>query len=139
VLYLSIGVFSKALEAAGFLFLLYPYAGAAAEYTGIFLLPAVSFTVFLLSLLGLHPYVMIMVFGNILTSLRLPVAPAAIATALAFGSSISYMVSPFAGIVLTCAKYLDVAPHKIGLYWNGLFGLAYFILGSLAIMLAGTW
>ncbi|MDR2007267.1 MAG: hypothetical protein LBP78_08530 [Acidaminococcales bacterium] len=137
VLYLSIGIFSKALEAAGFLSLLYPYAGAAAEHAGIFLLPAVSFTVFLLSLLGLHPYVMLVVFGNLLTSLHLPIKPAVIATALVFGSSIAYMASPFAGIVLTCAKYLDVAPHRIGLYWNGLFGLVYFILGSMIIMLAG--
>ena len=135
VLYISLGVFSKALELSGILRMFYPFVGVLAEVTGLFMLPVISILVFLLSLIGLHPFIILVILGKIVMSLNLPFSAAVIATALIFGSSISYMTSPFAGIVLTSAKYLDATPVEVGFKWNGLFGLLYFITGTAVIML----
>ena len=139
VLYIGMGVFSKALDASGLLNELYPYIGTGVTYFGLFALPIISFFVFLLSMLGLHPFVIIIILGNIIMSLQLPfLTPAMVAVALAFGSTASYMLSPFAGIVLTTAKYLDTTPYQVGI-WNSSFVLRHFIAGSIFIMLWSIW
>lgn len=50
---------------------------------------------------------------QVLTSLQLPVAPVTTALCLALGGSISYMASPFAGVILTLAKYVNCATQDI--------------------------
>lgn len=135
VLYISLGIFSKALELSGILPLLYPVIGKLANIAGIFTLPFISLIVFFLSLIGLHPFVILVILGKMLMLLELEFSPEIIAISLVFGSSVSYMTSPFAGIVLTSAKYLDTDSYQVGLKWNGIFGLTYFTTGSLIIML----
>lgn len=139
VLYVSLGIFSKALEASGILAAFYPYVGIIAEHTGVFILPILSIMVFVLSLMGLHPFIILVVLGKIAVSLNLPYTPEVLSVTLLFGATISYMTSPFAGIVLTAAKFLDITSYQAGIKWNGLYGLVFFLLGTILIMSWGAF
>ena len=88
----------------------------------------------LLAMIGMHPFIVIIILGQILMALNLPLSPLIIAIILLFGSMLSYMLSPFAGMVLTTAKFLDVSIYEVGLKWNGLFGLILFLLGNAIII-----
>ena len=139
VLYVSLGIFSKALEVSGMLNFFYPYVGIIAGRTGVFILPVFSMMVFILSLMGLHPFIILVVLGKIAVSLNLPYTPEVLSAALLFGATISYMTSPFAGIVLTAAKFLDASSYQVGIRWNGLYGLVFFVLGTIVIMFWGVF
>ncbi len=135
VLYASLGFFSKALENSGALQHIAPYVAMMAESTGVFLLPIISVIVFLLSFTGLHPFIILVFLGKMLTSFHTAFSPAIITMALLAGAAPAYTISPFAGIVLTAAKYLDVSVYEVGFKWNRVFSLWYFFLGSSFIML----
>ena len=135
VLYGALGFFSKALENSGIIPYFYPYLSIIAQSSGIFILPIISTIVFLLSFTGLHPFIIIVFLGKMLTSFHLPFSSAIITMALLVGAAASYTVSPFAGIVLTASKYLDAPVYEVGFKWNRTFAGCYFVLGSLMVML----
>ena len=135
VLYGALGFFSKALENSGIIPYFYPYLSIIAQSTGIFILPIISTIIFLLSFTGLHPFIILVFLGKMLTSFHLPFSPAIITMALLVGAAASYTISPFAGIVLIAAKYLDVSVYEVGFKWNRVFAGLYFVLGSFMVML----
>lgn len=134
VLYVSLGVFSKALETSGLLALSYSYVEVIAHNTGIFLIPIISIIVLALSMVGLHPFIILVALGHILTDLHLGFSPAILSLALMFGATISYMTSPFAGIVLTTSKFLDLPINTVSTKWNGTYCFIYFFIGNAIIM-----
>ena len=134
VLYIALGVFAKAIETSGLLAYFYPYIAVVIQNSGIFMIPIIACTLFLCSLIGLHPFVLLMILGKLLVALSLPFSPAILAVSLIFGSTLSYMISPFAGIVLTTSKFLNIPINQVGLKWNFWFGVTYFVLGCCCIM-----
>lgn len=134
-LYVALGFFSKMLEDSGMFNYFVPYVLYLSETFNILLIPIIAIIMLGLSIIGLHPFILIIVLGNILTHASSIILPVSIGMSLLLGASISYIVSPFAGIVLTTSRFLNVPISDVGLRWNGLFGLLFLILGSIIIML----
>lgn len=134
ILYVALGIFSKALETSGILEKCLPYIGILSAQSPLAIIPITVLIIMLLAMIGMHPFIVIIILGQILMSLNLPLSPLIIAIILLFGSMLSYMLSPFAGMVLTTAKFLDVSIYEVGLKWNGLFGLILFLLGNCIII-----
>lgn len=134
ILYVALGIFSKALETSGILEKCLPYIGILSAQSTLAIIPINVLIIMLLAMIGMHPFIVIIILGQILMALNLPLSPLIIAIILLFGSMLSYMLSPFAGMVLTTAKFLDVSIYEVGLKWNGLFGLILFLLGNAIII-----
>lgn len=129
VFFVAMGIFSLAVEQAGVVELLRRALAAFADVAGagtIFVVPVLLIAA---ALVGIHPFIMIVMCGKIFTALQLPVPALTLALALSLGGVISYMVSPFAGIVMTLAAFLQVKPAAIALRWNGRYCALLLVLG----------
>ncbi|MCM0758938.1 hypothetical protein M7775_10220 [Sporomusa sphaeroides DSM 2875] len=134
--FIAMGIFSTALEHSGFMVLLQAALQQAAGVLGVFSIVLVPLLIILAAVFGLHPFMTIVMFGKILTLLSLPVTSLTLALCLAVGGSISYMVSPFAGLILTLAKMINAKAEEVALRWNWQFCLVYFFVG---IVFAYYW
>jgi len=135
-LFVSMGIFSTAVQQAGLFNLIQPTLQDIANAMGLWSMVLVPILMILCAIAGIHPFVSIVLFGQVLTTIQLPIAPVSIALCLALGGSISYIVSPFAGIVLTLAKFINCRTFDIALRWNWLYSLIFFIEG---IVFAYVW
>jgi hypothetical protein len=127
--FVAIGVFSGSFEHSGIDQFLEQSMQKYADSLGIIAIILVPLIIVALALIGLHPLVSIAVFGQMLMTLRLPLPALTIALCLNLGGSIAYMVSPFAGIIMTLAKFIEVKPTDVAVRWNWQFCLIYFVLG----------
>lgn len=135
-LFLSMGLFSTALEKAGLFAYIQPYLQQAANAAGPLSLALVPVVVIGCALIGIHPFISIVMFGHMLGSINLPAAPVSVALCLSVGGGLAYIVSPFAGIVLTLAKFVNCRVTDIGFRWNGRFCLIF--LGE-GVLFAYIW
>ena len=133
-LYVALGFFSTMLEASNILDYFSPYVIQMSISCGILIVPIIIGLTLMLSIAGLHPFVLIIILGNILMNAQQAISPVAIAMSLLFGASMSYIISPFAGIVLTTSKFLGIPIRDVGIYWNGRFCILYFLIGSIIIL-----
>ncbi|TWH49422.1 hypothetical protein [Sporomusa sp. KB1] len=127
--FIAIGIFSTALEHSSFMPIIQTGLQQLAAWLGIASIAMIPLLIIVTAVLGLHPFVTLVMFGKILTLLALPVTSLTVALCLAVGGSISYMVSPFAGLVMTTAKLINVRPRDIAITWNWHFCLIYFVVG----------
>jgi hypothetical protein len=104
---------------------------------GVFSIVMLPLIIIVASLIGIHPFISIIMVGQVLTSLQLPVAPVTVALCLALGGSVSYAASPFAGVIFTLAKYADCSPRNIAFKWNWRFCSILFVEGILFAYLWG--
>ena len=130
-LFISMGIFSTALQKSGLLALLQPYLQAGANAVGIYAIAVIPVLLILCAIIGIHPFISIVMFGHILTSLQLPIPAISIALCLALGGSISYIVSPFAGMVLMLSKFLNCRTMDISISWNWVYSSLLFGEGIL--------
>ncbi|CQR70909.1 hypothetical protein SOV_44210 [Sporomusa ovata DSM 2662] len=135
-LFVSMGIFSTAVQQAGLFNFIQPALQVIANAMGLWSMVLVPILMILCAIAGIHPFVSIVLFGQILTTIQLPIAPVSVALCLALGGSISYIISPFAGIVLTLAKFINCRTFDIALRWNWLYSLLFFIEG---IVFAYVW
>ena len=138
-LFVSMGIFARAVDQAGLLALLQPTVEYYANALGLFSLVLVPVLMILLAVMGLHPFVSIMMFGHVLNGLHLPLSQVTLALCLAMGGCVSYIVSPFGGIVLTLAKFLDCKVADIAFRWNRTFCLIYLLEGIVFVYLWGQF
>jgi hypothetical protein len=138
-LFISMGVFSTAVQKSGLIGLVQNDLQGFVNVLGGAALVVVPILLILFSLLGVHPFISIVMFGQLLTSLQLPISQISLALCLALGGSISYILSPFAGIVLTLAKFLNCRTVDIAVRWNWVFSLLFFIEGILFAYILGRW
>jgi len=127
--FVAIGVFSQGLQRSGIL----DYQGPAIR-TAIGALGPVSIVlaaalIVALSIVGLHPFITIVLFGTLLSEAGLSVPPLTIALALSVGGAAAYMISPFAGVIMTLARLLDVKPSDLAIRWNWRYSLSFMTLG----------
>lgn len=134
--FIAIGIFSNALQRSGLNNLIESSLRGYAHNLGFFAIVLIPLTMIILAVLGIHPFVSIVMLGQILTSLHLPLPSETVALCLALGGSISYMVSPFAGVIMAIAKLVNAKAEDVALRWNWSFCTAYFSLG---IILAYFW
>jgi hypothetical protein len=122
-LFISMGLFSTAFQKSGVMNEIQPILQPVATMMGAYTIIAVPVVMILFSIIGLHPFISIVLFGQILVSLSLPVPPVTLALCLALGGAVSYAVSPFAGVILTLAKFSNCRAVDIALRWNWKYSL----------------
>lgn len=129
--FISIGMFSAALEQSGIFITIQGSLQDYANQLGFYAIILIPLMLIIFSVLGIHPFVSIVMFGKILTSMNLPISSVTLAMCLALGGSISYMVSPFAGVIMAVAKFTNAKAEDVAIRWNWIFSLTYFIVGVL--------
>lgn len=95
----------------------------------ILLIPVI---VVVVSLIGIHPLASVALIGKVIMSMHIALSPVLVALGLNIGSVASYMLSPFAGIIMIVATMLNVNPATVSLRWNWKFCLT-FVVVSLAL------
>lgn len=128
--FIAMGAFSAGLEGSGLLDSAGPALAAAAEAAGPSGLIAVPAAVVLLGMAGIHPFITIVLIGKILRGADLPVPPVTTALLLASGGVVSYLLSPFTGIIMTIAKLVGASAFDVAVRWNWAFCLLFAVAGT---------
>jgi hypothetical protein len=127
--FVAMGIFSVALENSGAMDLVDPILKAAAGFLGPATVVFIGILVILCSLVGLHPFITIVLFGKILSHAHLPIPILTIGLSLAVGGAASYMISPFAGIIMTVSRLIGAKASDVAVRWNWKFSLLFFAMG----------
>lgn len=127
--FVAIGVFSGAFTHSDLEELIEVSLQGYAENLGIMMLFLIPLGMVVLSLIGLHPLISIVILGQLLMALHLTLSPLVLALCLNVGSSIAYMISPFAGIIVTIAALINANTLEVAIKWNWRFCATYFIIG----------
>ncbi|QDR82655.1 hypothetical protein [Sporomusa termitida] len=130
-LFIAMGAFAGAIDHSGILLEIRPYLQQVANQVGILSLLLVPVIMIMMAVTGIHPFISIVLLGKLLTSLQLPISNISLALVLSLGGSISYILSPFGGIVLTLAKFINAKISDITLRWNFAFSMVYLLIGIL--------
>lgn len=134
--FIAIGFFSEAFQQSGLEHYLEFMIQGYVSGIGIWVICLIPLIMIVLSLVGFHPLISVVLFGKILMIMHLPIPTITIALCLNVGSSISYMMSPFAGIIMTIAKFINAKAANVGFCWNWLFCIFYFVIG---VLMAYYW
>lgn len=135
-LFVVFGIFAKVVESIGLADSL--FKNLQIEQFGFLIIVIIPLIIMLLSLFGVNPTISVVIVGQLIAPATIFFSKTAIALTLLFGSSLSFMLSPFAGVVLTLSNYLDRRPSEITLKWNRKFVLIFFLEGLLFIYLLMT-
>jgi hypothetical protein len=136
-LFVSMGIFSTAVQKTGLLTLIQPELQWLANMAGSLALVCMPLVLIVCAIGGIHPFISIVMFGQVLMNLNLSVTTVSIALSLALGGSVAYILSPFAGIVLTLAKFLNCRPTDVALHWNWVYCSLFFFEGLVFIYFWG--
>lgn len=137
--FIAMGIFSTALEQSGILGVVQVEMQRFASWLGAFAIITIPLLVIVAAVLAIHPFITIVMFGKILTVLNLPFSSTTVALCLALGGSISYMVSPFAGVIMTIGKFVGAKARDVSLTWNWRYSLIYFAMGICFAYFWGQW
>ena len=91
-------------------------------------------TIVFLSLIGIHPFVSVLMIGPIMAGMELPFSNLQMGLSMSLGCCISYMVSPFAGLILTLSNGLKEKPIHICFKVNLLFAVIYYVSAEMLIL-----
>lgn len=136
--FVAMGIFSGALESSGILKLISPSIQAAASWLGILSVAVLPLIMIALSVVGFHPFITIVLFGKILAATPMPLPILSIALSLAVGGAAAYMISPFAGIIMSISRYTGAKASQISVRWNGKYSIAFFFIGVIFSVGWGT-
>ena len=136
VLFVAMGLFAGAVDHSGILIQFQPAMQNWVNQLGLVSIVVIPLIYILLAVTGIHPFILIVILGKILTALSLPLSPVSIALLLLLASSVSFIVSPFAGMVLMTAKFLNVRPMEVAIKWNAAFCMLFLAEG---IIFACLW
>lgn len=111
--FLSMGIFSGAIQYSGFSDVLTDFCQRYQAFWGPVVLPLLPLVIVLFSLVGLHPFVSVLMVGPVLAGMVLPASPLQLGLAMSLGCCLSYMLSPFAGLILALSSGLEKPPAQI--------------------------
>ncbi len=129
--FVAMGIFSRSLQSSGTLDAIAPFIQHSAEQLGLFAVMLLPLVMIGLSVIGFHPFITIVLFGTILAATPIKLPMLSIALSLAVGGAASYMISPFAGIIMSISRYTGAKASQISIKWNGIYSIAFFIVGVL--------
>lgn len=129
VFFIAVGLFAGAVDHSGILSHIQPLLQGSVNHLGIFSILIIPLLFILIAVCGIHPLVLAVMFGKILLSVSLPLSSVSIALILILSAAISFIISPFAGMSLMTAKFLNVTPIEVSLKWNILFCTLFLIEG----------
>lgn len=138
VFFIAVGLFAGAVDHSGILTHLQPMLQENVNHLGLFSLIIIPLVFILIAVCGIHPLVLAVMFGKILLALSLPLSSVSIALILILSAAISFIISPFAGMSLMTAKFLNVKPFDVSLRWNFIFCLL-FLLEGLVFAYLWSW
>ena len=136
--FVAMGIFSRSLQSSGILDAITPFIQHSAEQLGLFAVVLLPLVMIGLSVIGFHPFITIVLFGTILAATPMKLPMLSIALSLAVGGAASYMISPFAGIIMSISRYTGAKASQISIKWNGAYSIAFFIVGVLFAIAWGT-
>lgn len=136
VFFIAVGLFAGAIDHSGILMHVQPLLQESINRMGIFSIVVIPLLFIVIAIFGIHPLVLAVMFGKILLSLSLPLSSVSVALLLILAAAISFIVSPFAGMSLMTAKFLNVTPLDVSLRWNLLFCTLFLAEG---ILFAYMW
>ncbi len=129
--FVAMGVFSGALEVSGLLEQAAPFLKSAAGSLGAASIIFIALGIVAGSIIGLHPFITIVLFGQVLALIALPLPPITVALSLAVGGAAAYMVTPFAGVIMTISRLIDTRAVDVALRWNWRFSILFLTAGLL--------
>lgn len=127
--FVAMGVFSAGLENSGLLEAAAPAIQAASGALGAASVVVIGAAIIALSLVGLHPFITIVLFGRMLSSASLPIPRLTLALSLSAGAAAAYMISPFAGVIMTISKLVGAKASDVAVRWNWKYSVSFFALG----------
>jgi len=127
--FVALGLFVGALELSGLMGATEPFLREGARALGWGSVPLLGLLIILGSLVGLHPFVTIVLFGKVLMGADLPLPPLTLALGLSVGGAAAYMVSPFSGVATTLSRLIGARTVDLALTWNWRFALLFFATG----------
>ena len=127
--FVALGLFSTALEASPVMEAVRPALEAGAAGLGALSIPLAALLIIAGSLVGLHPFMTIVIGGAILVHSGLALPRLTIALGLSVGGAAAYMLTPFAGVVMSLATLIGVKPVEVALRWNWRFAALFLPAG----------
>ncbi|MDX9872309.1 MAG: hypothetical protein RBT41_07810 [Clostridia bacterium] len=139
-LFIAMGIFAEAVNQAGLISYLQSGLNSGVAVFGPYSFLLIPPLLILLSLVGIHPFISTMLIGKIFVSIiQIPNYEILIALSLLLGSVISFVLSPFAGNVLTISRMLECSPQEVSYKWNGLFSLVFFLEAIAFFFILKAW
>ena len=89
----------------------------------------------ILSLFGIHPLILIVLFAKILLTLSLPLPLVSIGLILILSASISFIITPFAGMAIMTANFLNAKPIDVSIKWNIIYSTLFLAEGIIFVIL----
>ena len=132
--FISMGIFSAAISYSGIENIMVQLGQSYPLFFQWGALWSLPLIIVLLSLIGIHPFVSVLMVGPIMAGMNLPYSNLQMGLAMSLGCCVSYMVSPFAGLILTLSGGLKEKPAHICFKVNLLFALLYYILAEFIIL-----
>jgi hypothetical protein len=80
------------------------------------------------SLIGLHPFFTIALFGKILDYVDIPLPQITIALGILTGSVTAYMATPFAGVIMAISRSIEVRAIDVAFNWSWRFCSLFFVM-----------
>ncbi len=137
LLFISAGFFTYSMEHSGGLVLLGSIIeGASGRVGTVVILAAVPLIIASLSVIGFHAFASGIIIAKTISLSPLYFNPLALAVALTCGMSISFMISPFSGLVLMLSSFTRQSPYNVGIKWNLKFAAVFWVLTVIFIALA---
>ncbi|PKL23502.1 MAG: hypothetical protein CVV47_14815 [Spirochaetae bacterium HGW-Spirochaetae-3] len=129
--FVAMGVFSAGLENSGLLEAAAPAIQAGSGVLGAGSIVVIGAMIIALSIIGFHPFITIVLFGKMLSNVDLPITQLTLALSLSAGASAAYMISPFAGVIMTISKLVGARTSDVAVRWNWKYSVSFFAMGML--------
>lgn len=118
VFFIAVGLFAGAVDHSGLLTMLQPVLQSGVNHLGIFSVIIIPVVFITLAVFGIHPMILVVILGKVLLAVSLPLPIVSIGLILILSASISFIVSPFAGMAIMTSKMLDAEPMDVAFRWN---------------------
>jgi hypothetical protein len=127
--FLAMGLFSAAVSYSGVENQLLLFLSQYKPLLGSIVIWFLPLAVILLALVGIHPFISAVILGQILSGMGLPETALQLSLALSLGCCLSYMISPFSGLILTLSNKLDQSPFELCFRNHSVLALLLYLTG----------
>lgn len=135
--FLAMGIFSAGISYSGLNTAMAEFGATHSSIIAAGVIPALPLVIIALSLIGIHPFISVIMVGQILSSMPLGVSNLQLGLTMSLGCCLSYMVSPFAGLILTMSDNLKLTPAEICFKINLKFAILYYAAALVYIYAIG--
>ena len=132
--FISMGVFSAAISYSGIENVMVEIGNSYPLLFQHWVLWTLPLIIVLLSLIGIHPFVSVLMVGPIIAGMNLPFSNLQMGLAMSLGCCVSYMVSPFAGLILALSNGLKEKPAHICFKVTLFMAVIYYVLAEFIIL-----